>query len=127
MMPEKFKAFSDTRGVLVPVEFGNLPFMPRRLFYVKDVPCGDWRGGHAHRTTRQFLICLKGLVQVVVHDGHAGNDCLLKPDEALLIGPMLWDSQQFLEKDSILLVLCDMAFDEGDYIRDFNTFKATKR
>lgn len=55
---------ADERGALTPVEFSALPFTPQRIFVVRDVPAGEARGGHAHRTNTQALICLQGEVRV---------------------------------------------------------------
>ena len=49
--------FKDHRGLLVPIEFAQLPFMPKRLFYVSNVPKGEERGNHAHYNTKQILTC----------------------------------------------------------------------
>ena len=54
--------FDDARGRLAPFEFNQLPFVPLRMFVVRDVPVGTTRGGHAHRSQRHLLICLAGKV-----------------------------------------------------------------
>src|SRR5207248_515580 len=61
----------DLRGSLVAAEFTGLPFTPRRLFTVYDVPSESVRGAHAHRECAQFLVCLAGEVSCLVDDGSA--------------------------------------------------------
>ena len=61
---------SDLHGNLAVGEIGRgLPFQPRRFFVVYDVPSREARGEHAHRTLRQFLVCLRGACTIIVDDG----------------------------------------------------------
>lgn len=122
----KSKVFKDNRGCLVPIEFSLLPFVPQRLFYVKDVPTGELRGNHAHHKTAQLLMCLDGLVEVILHDGTKESGYTLQPEQTLLIEPCIWDSQKFLMKNTVLLVLCNTPFDTKDYITNFEEFKKLK-
>ena len=36
--------YTDDRGGVVPIDFSDLPFIPKRIFYVKDVPKNTIRG-----------------------------------------------------------------------------------
>lgn len=119
---QNLNKFEDERGLLVPLEFSSLPFEPKRVFYVKNVPVGTWRGEHAHHSTRQILICLKGKIQVRLIDINGKKELLLNENESCFVDKMVWDSQNFLEPDSILLVLCSTEFDSSDYILDFDEF-----
>ena len=47
---------------------------------------------------------------------------LKNPTQGILIPPGIWAEQVYKEENSILMVLCDREYDEGDYIRDFNEF-----
>jgi hypothetical protein len=44
-----------------------------------------------------------------------------------VIPPGIWAEQVYEEENSILMVLCDREYDEGDYIRDFNEFLLFKK
>jgi hypothetical protein len=55
-MLTNLKTIKDDDGTLVPIEFSDLPFEPKRIFYVCDVPKGEERGNHAHFETRQLLM-----------------------------------------------------------------------
>ena len=60
----------DLRGSLVAGEvLRDVPFEVRRFFVVYDVPTKETRGEHAHRTLHQFLVCLRGRVNLMVDDG----------------------------------------------------------
>ena len=118
----RLKGFIDKRGALVPMEFKDLPFLPVRAFYVKNVPIGTWRGGHAHKRTSQLLISLCGGIEVSLYDGKEERIFKLFPDEYALVKPMVWDRQKFLTPNATLLVLCDTNYDPDDYITDFDGF-----
>jgi hypothetical protein len=119
---KKLNAFHDSRGDLTPLEFSDLPFTPQRLFIVKNVEKGIKRGEHAHHKTRQFLICLKGIIKVVAHNGIAYNERILSEGSSTLIETYHWDYQEFLTGNDILLVICSTPFDLKDYILDFDEF-----
>ena len=114
---------SDLRGSLTAAEFSNLPFAPRRLFTVYDVPSESVRGSHAHRTCAQFLVCTLGAVSCLVDDGSAREDIrLASPDVGLHIPPMIWGTQWKYTRDAVLLVLASHPYDAADYIRDYEEF-----
>ena len=64
--------FMDSRGSLYVKEFRDLPFIPKRLYYIKDVPTLETRGAHAHRSCHQILIALQGSLDVELIDSN-GN------------------------------------------------------
>ena len=111
---KKFKEFVDHRGSLVPVEFKDLAFVPKRLFYVTDVPDGCRRGDHSHYKTEQILICIKGKIGVDLN----GDYFILKENEYIYVGKEVWDAQSFLTGEDILLVLCSTNYDKNDYINN---------
>lgn len=120
---KKLQTFSDERGgILVPIEFKDLDFVPQRLFYVTDVPAGSERGDHAHYKTKQLLICVQGEITVRLHDGKNLDYITLFENEYLYINTMIWDAQQFETGNDVLLVLCSTNYDEKDYINDINEF-----
>src|SRR5438477_4559106 len=50
----EFEKFSDPRGALTPFESRrHVPFAIERVFVFYDVPVGESRGAHAHRTLEQ--------------------------------------------------------------------------
>ena len=116
-------SFGDWRGDLTPLEFSDLPFTPKRLFIVKNCGVGMRRGEHAHYTTQQLLICLKGEIKVVTHNGKKKDEGILKEGHSTLIESYHWDYQEFLTGEDILLVICSTLFNLDDYILDFDKFK----
>jgi len=122
----KLKNFLDERGLLLPFEFNELEFEPKRLFIVKDVPAGLIRGSHSHFTTKQFLICSKGVVDVFLDDGTKKEKITLTQGEAILIPELIWDRQEFMDINSEIIVVCSTEYDINDYIFDYNEFLKIK-
>jgi acetyltransferase-like isoleucine patch superfamily enzyme len=117
----------DLRGTLSAGEFPTqIPFVPKRYFMVFDVPSKDVRGEHAHRTCRQFLVCARGSVTVVVDDGARSEEIALdEPNLGLYLPPMVWAIQSKCSSDALLLVFASDPCDPGDYIRDYDEFRAS--
>lgn len=118
---------ADVRGNLSVIEKDTLPFTAKRVYYLYDVPSGSHRGGHAHKVLLQFLIAVCGSFNVVLHDGTTKKTVTLnRPDEGLLIPNGIWRELDNFSSGAVCLVLASEAFDEADYIRDFNAFLAAK-
>jgi acetyltransferase-like isoleucine patch superfamily enzyme/dTDP-4-dehydrorhamnose 3,5-epimerase-like enzyme len=117
----------DMRGSLTVGEFKRrLPFIPKRYFFVFDVPSREIRGEHAHRACHQFLICARGRLSVVADDGqHRREFALDRPTIGLYLPPMVWAIQYKFSADAILIVFCSDYYDPNDYIRDYAEFLAT--
>jgi oxalate decarboxylase/phosphoglucose isomerase-like protein (cupin superfamily) len=110
---------ADARGTLIPIEFSSLPFAPRRIFAVTDVPAGTTRGQHAHRRASQVLICLSGHVRVELRRG--GKRTIVDLENAstgLLILPGTWASQTYVLPQTTLLVLANEPYDPDDYLNE---------
>lgn len=119
---------SDTRGKLAVIEKDCAPFSIQRVYYLYDVPSDSYRGGHAHKKLYQMLIALSGSFEVHLKDGENERKITLnKPDKGLLIVPGIWREIDNFSSGSVCLVLASEAYDEGDYIRDFEDFKLFKR
>jgi UDP-2-acetamido-3-amino-2,3-dideoxy-glucuronate N-acetyltransferase len=113
----------DLRGTLTAAEFASLPFAPRRLFTIYDVPSELVRGSHAHRTCSQFLVCVAGELSCLVDNGFAREEIHFENSEiGLHIPPMIWGTQWKYTRDAVLLVLASHPYDAADYIRDYEEF-----
>ncbi len=104
------------------------PFEIRRLYYLYDMPEGAERGGHSHFEEERLMVTLDGCVDVKVFDGIEWLSFRLSsPEEALYIPPGIWRVVENISKHSICMAVCNNRFDESDYVRDFNDFKALTR
>ena len=124
----RLKTVEDLRGRLSAGEFDqDIPFVPQRFFLVYDVPGKDIRGEHAHRVCRQFLVCVRGSVKVLVDDGRNAEEIeLAGPDRGLYVPPMVWAAQFKYSADAMLLVFASHHYDAADYIRDYDEFVKAK-
>ena len=115
---------ADPRGMLTFVENSkHIPFDIKRIFYLYDVPTGESRGAHAHKTLQQFLICLSGSFDVAIDDGSSKDVIHLnRPWHGLYIPPMIWAAEINFDPGSICLVLTSNEFDETDYYRNYDDF-----
>lgn len=117
--------FDDMRGSLSVGDFkADLPFLPKRYFTVFDVPSAEIRGEHAHRHCQQFLLCVHGSVRVLADDGrHRAEITLDSPSVGIHLPAMIWGTQYRYSRDAVLLVFASEAYDNNDYIRDYNEFR----
>ena len=114
-----------TRGdgeVIVAEAAAQVPFRIERLFAL-SAPARAKRGHHAHRLCSQFMICVSGAVDVICEDGRKKNTFTLeRRDQALLVPPGLWNTVEFRQDESVLIVLCDRIYEAHDYIRNYAEF-----
>lgn len=119
----------DMRGNLSVGEYDqHLPFPPMRYFVVFDVPTREVRGEHAHRTLKQFLVCLKGSCTIMADNGNIRSEITLdRPNVGVYVPSMIWTTQYKFSGDAILLVLASDPYDSDEYIRDYDEFMAMTR
>jgi dTDP-4-dehydrorhamnose 3,5-epimerase-like enzyme len=110
----------DKNGWLVALEaHRQVPFEIKRTYYIYGTQPGVRRGKHAHRHLQQMAVCLHGSCKFFMDDGRVQQEFLLvRPDQGLLIKPMVWHEMHDFSADCILLVLASGPYDESDYIRD---------
>lgn len=116
--------FADRRGKLTFTQYDEgLPWKPQRMFVIYDAPQAELRGYHAHVSTHQCLVCVKGIVNVLLDNGVDRREITLdSPNKSLLIPPMVWSSQTYVERDSILVVLASEKHISENYIHDYSHF-----
>ncbi|SFG32539.1 FdtA/QdtA family cupin domain-containing protein [Prevotella sp. KH2C16] len=114
----------DPRGNLtVTEELKDIPFDIRRVYWVYDVPSGESRGGHAHKTCREFIIAVSGSFSVTLNNGREQKTYLLNhPYQGLLVETGTWRTLDDFSSGAVCLVLASEFFSEDDYIRDFDEY-----
>ena len=122
----KLPKICDPSGNLTFVEGDNhLPFRIARAFWIYDVPAGEDRGSHSHRRLQQFIVAMSGSFDIKVTDGFTWKEFHLnRPFEGLYVPPGFWNTLQNFATSSVCLTLASAPYDEADYIRDFEVFKA---
>lgn len=114
----------DERGNLSFVEgMRHLPFAVRRVYWIYDVPGGETRGGHAHRSFDEFLIALSGSFDVHLDDGtRAWTASLNRSYYGVLVPRMVWRRLDNFSTNAVCLVLASAHFEEAQYIREHEVF-----
>jgi len=112
-------------SLLTIAENVDIPFQIKRAFWITSIKKGEIKGEHAHKKSRQLLICISGELQIVLEDkdGNKYSYLLSKPNEAVYIPAQYWGKIVY-KKDSVILALASDEYDEQDYIRDYNIFKS---
>lgn len=119
-----FQQHGDDRGQLVALEeMKDIPFRIKRVYYMYDTVKGVRRGGHAHRSLEQILICVHGSCKVQLDDGKDKKIVSLeKPYEGLYLANNIWREMYDFSEDAVLMVLASQLYDETDYIRNYDAF-----
>ena len=114
----------DPRGNLSVVEeFRDLPFEIKRVFWIYDVPGGENRGGHAHKSLYQFIVATNGSFSVNITDGVNKYSYFLNhPFIGVLLPPGFWGSQDDFSSGAVCMVVASDYYDEDDYIRNYDEF-----
>lgn len=119
-----FPKITDPRGNLTVAQaLTDVPFAIKRAYWVYDVPAGECRGGHAHKSCKEVLIALSGSFHVTIVNGEEQKTVLLNhPYQGLLIDTDVWRTLDDFSSGAVCLVLASEPFDEDDYIREYDDF-----
>lgn len=117
--------FLDVRGNLsFSEQFKHVPFKIERVYWIYDVPGGEARGGHAYKENQEFIIALSGSFDVVLDNGREKEVYSLNRSYYGLYVPKgFWREMNNFSTNSLALVLSSTAYNEEDYIRDYEQFK----
>jgi len=123
-----FKKINSRSGNLTPIQNNiDIPFAVKRVYYLYDVPGGESRGGHAHKTLEQVIIAASGSFDVTLDDQKNKKTVQLnRPYFGLHVYPGMWRDMSNFSSGAICLVLASEPYNENDYIRcykDFSQFK----
>ena len=118
----------DIRGNLSFFENDNqIPFKIKRTYWIYDVPGGEYRGSHAFKESKEFIVALSGSFDVVLNDGKEEKRFLLNRSYLGLYVPnMLWRSIDNFSTNSVALIVSSVGYNKADYIREFQEFKTLK-
>lgn len=113
---------ADERGMCRVLD--KLPFRAIRFFAITDVPQGQQRGGHAHKTCWQCLMCAVGSCTITINSVDAGTeggvDCEFPvcPGEALVLPPRHRVRMKNFSPGAVLIVAASEQYDTDEFIKD---------
>ena len=110
------KSHMDKRGNLAVLNFRDIPFEPKRLFWISNVPCGTSRGHHGHHKGKQFLVCQEGQTQIKVWPPRAekATEISLVAGDNFFLPAEHWIEMKFMTEGTVLLVIADREYDPRD-------------
>jgi hypothetical protein len=120
-----FPKIIDPRGNLTFIQNPTqIPFDIKRVFWTYDVPGGEKRGGHAYKNQDEVIIALSGSFDVVITNiaGIQEKFSLNRSYYGLFVPANTWRHMENFSTNSLGLHLCNSAYNEEDYIRDFQFF-----
>jgi dTDP-4-dehydrorhamnose 3,5-epimerase-like enzyme len=122
------QALGDSRGGLVVAEAQrHIPFEIKRVYWIHGTQAGVERGFHAHKALKQVAVAVSGACDMVLDDGSRQLTVHLNsPAKGVRIGSGVWRVMKNFTPDCVLLVFADNFYDEADYIRDYEGFKAVR-
>jgi len=114
----------DDRGNLSFVEEENhIPFKINRVYWIYDVPGGEFRGSHAFKESEEFIVALSGSFDIILHDGKGEKRFSLNRSYyGLYISKLHFRRLENFSTNSLALILASTHYNENDYIRNFDEF-----
>ncbi len=114
----------DARGSLSFLQGGaGVPFTIERVFWIWDVPQGQTRGGHAHRTCDEVVFPLSGAFTMHVDDGAAQADVVMdSPTCGILVPAGVWCSLADFHEGTVCLAVASQPYDASGYINNHEDY-----
>ena len=121
----RLKSFSKSTGKLIPISLNKqFPIKAKRIFFLYGKK-NKTRGEHAHKKCSQFFIPIQGKFILNIKTPKTKKRIVLShlSKNALLLPPKYWCGVKFINKNSILMIVCDKYYNFNDYIENFEKYK----
>ena len=114
----------DPRGNLSFIEeLNQIPFKVNRVYWIYDVPGGQFRGGHAFKQQHELIVALSGSFDVTLDDGSSKRKYFLNRSYyGLYVPNKIWRSLENFSTNSLCLILASTHYYEKDYMREYHEF-----
>lgn len=115
----------DFRGSLDVAELSALnDFVVKRVYYISNVPKGEERGAHAHKSLKQVFFAINGSFTLKVTDGVNFDSVQINAHSYGYYLPSgFWRDLSDFSQDAICLVLASEFYDPTDYIYTIDEFR----
>ena len=120
----KLRSFKKKSGKLIPINFDKtFPIQVKRFFYIYGKK-NQYRGNHAHKKCTQIFIPIFGKIKLslVSKNKKKYYDLNYKKNYGIVVPPKTWIKLHFLNKNSIVLVICDQKYEYKDYIVTYKEY-----
>jgi UDP-2-acetamido-3-amino-2,3-dideoxy-glucuronate N-acetyltransferase len=108
---------SDGRGKLGVAEFAELPFVPRRFFWLFGVTVGETRANHGHRECEQFVFVQQGRVDGFTLDSEGSRFNFRLGRAGYVYVPVRhWLQLNEFSPDAVVGVFASHPFNADEYI-----------
>ena len=124
-----FEKFTKASGKLLPITFNNkFPIKVKRIFIIYGKK-KYIRGDHAHKKCSQIFLPIMGKIKINMKYKKTEKSINLshRGSKALLVPPRIWSRVEFLNNNSVVLVLTDYEYDYKDYIETYKEFVAFQK
>jgi dTDP-4-dehydrorhamnose 3,5-epimerase-like enzyme len=114
-------------GYISVAENEQLPFEVKRVYWTYFTPESIKRGSHAHYELEQILVAVAG--KIIVSTRMPGEEeivfVLETADKGLFIPRHCWHVMQY-SHNAVQICMANIAFNEEEYIRDYEKFITLK-
>lgn len=114
----------DSRGSLCFAEWDDLPFEPKRVFWIFGVKEGMDRGKHAHSACEEVVFAVNGGFDMFVDNGSCQETFHISdPSEGIYIGKNVWCELRNFQPGTVCVVVASVKYMRDGYINDYEEFK----
>ena len=124
-----FKKFTKISGRLLPITFNKkFPIKVKRIFFIYGKKKYK-RGNHAHKKCSLVFFPIMGKIKINMKYKETEKSINLSHNDskALLVPPIIWTNIEFLDNNTVVLVLTDYEYDFKDYIETYKEFIAFQK
>jgi len=124
----QFNSFSVVReesGALGVLEYAkDFDFNVKRVFFLRNIACGEHRGFHSHKDLKQLVICLHGTFVIKLDNGIEIKEFEMEADNTCLyLDGKVWREMHSFSENAVMVVLCDREYQFDEVIRNYDNFK----
>jgi len=116
--------YKDSRGDICVIEFEKLyGFIPRRSYYISNVPLNKNRADHGHLELQQVFLPISGRFVIDISDKSGTRTYKLNSNsETLYVPKKKWRKLYNFSENCICLVYASLEYDLSDYYYDKEDF-----